>query len=75
MFFSVEFALLYLQSRIVILPVLLVSLLLFPFQIAVCERPGKLFLCIYLETCTTAKILGQMWCPEQLVTPKIDVLD
>lgn len=30
---------------------------------------------IYLATRTTAKILGQMLCPEQLVTPKIGVSD
>lgn len=73
MLFSIEFCI-YLQCRIAILAVLLVRFLLFPFQITVDERLGKLLLTVYLETCTTTQVVGQMICPEQLVTPKTDVL-
>lgn len=44
---TVEFAVLNLQCRIAILPILLFSLL-FPFQITVYERPGNLLLiCLF----------------------------
>lgn len=77
MLFSDEFAVLYLQCRIVVLLILLASLLSFSFE-SLCMK-GQVqvtFFCwfIYLEMCTTTKIFGQMTCTEQLVTPKIDVL-
>ena len=75
MLFSVEFVVLSLQCRIAILPILLVDLLRFLSESLCMKGQVSCFCCcIYSETCTTAKIVGQMMCPEHLVTPKIDVL-